>query len=59
MSEHQRYEYRTVDLTASDFQNGDPEATLNDLASEGWQVVDACIAHGTTVGYVLERPLDA
>lgn len=53
----QRVETKTVDLTAADFRSGDAADVLAEHAADGWSVAAECNSNGTTIGYVLERPL--
>jgi hypothetical protein len=58
--DRQRWEYRTLrpDREATRHEVADPEAELNDLGADGWELVTAVDYSGGGTKYlVLKRPM--
>lgn len=53
----QQYDYKTFDVKMSDLKSGDLETVLNEHGDEGWELAERFEVKGTTLGFILKRPV--
>ena len=56
MSQDQRYEYRTINVEERSFEG--LKKKLDELAQEGWRLIETAESNGRTVKFILERPCE-
>lgn len=56
MTEAQRVEYKSIELNALEFDDVG-EQRIDEMAKEGWQLVENVEIDGTTVYFIFERPV--
>jgi hypothetical protein len=55
-----KFEYKILEVTYGTFSGKpeiDLEATLNQLGSQGWELVSAPHSHGTVASFILKREI--
>jgi len=57
MSQDQQYEYKTLKVEWGRFED-DAEREFNELAQEGWQLIESAALSGSTTYYIFERPVE-
>jgi len=58
MSHEQRFEYNVVNIPPLEITKGDGEEQINELASEGWRLVEAYNWEGDSKHLIFERPVE-
>lgn len=57
MSQDQRYEYATEKVVWGDFEEK-AEEMMNEMAEDGWRLVETAHLSGDTTYYIFERPVE-
>ncbi|AYM00266.1 DUF4177 domain protein [Halobacterium phage phiH] len=57
MSQDQRFEYTTVKIVWGDFED-EAEDKFNEMAEDGWQLVETAEVNSHTGYYIFERPVE-
>jgi hypothetical protein len=57
MSQDQRFEYRTVKIVWGDFED-EAEDKFNEMAEDGWQLIETAMLSGDSTYYIFERPVE-
>lgn len=57
MPQDQRYEYTTLKVEWGRFED-DAEGEFNELAEDGWQLIESAALSGSTTYYIFERPVE-
>lgn len=57
MSQDQRFEYATKKIEWGKFEDV-AEEEINEMADEGWRLVDTAHLSGSTTYYIFERPVE-
>jgi hypothetical protein len=57
MSQDQRYEYQTLKVEWGRFED-DAEEEFNELARDGWKLIESAALSGSTTYYIFERPVE-
>lgn len=55
----QRYEYPVLEVTGVLHHSDTMETRMNELAADGWQLVEQVMIASETYSFVFERPLSA